>query len=76
MNAKTKDLKMEQSARSADTSDSKNEYLAMFLEIAMENLRKARRHVADEEGKQLLYHAGMTIRTLQQRYDLSERNLG
>jgi hypothetical protein len=46
------------------------------LEDAMESLRKCRRHITDEEGKQLLYHCGMTIRTLQQRYDLSERNLG
>lgn len=48
---------------------------ASNLEDAMESLRKCRRHITDEEGKQLLYHAGMTIRDLQQRYDPSERNL-
>lgn len=49
-------------------------HLATLFEDAMESLRKARRHITDEEGKQLLYHAGMTIRTLQRRYDPIERN--
>jgi hypothetical protein len=42
---------------------------AKHLEDAMDSLRKCQSHITDEDGKQLLYHAGMTIRTLQNKYD-------
>jgi hypothetical protein len=47
--------------------------LDKLFEDAIENLRQARRHVTDDEGRQLLYHAGLTLRTLQERYALSKR---
>jgi hypothetical protein len=48
--------------------------VAKHLEEAMEALRKCRQYIKDEDGRALLYHAGMTIRDLQTRYDESERS--
>lgn len=47
--------------------------IAKHLEDALESLRRCREHIKDEDGRTLLYHAGMTIRDLQTRYDESEQ---
>ena len=46
--------------------------IAGHLNDAMESLRKCRCLVEDKETMALLYHAGMTIRTMQQRLDPEE----
>lgn len=47
--------------------------VAEHLRDAINSLSECVGRVPDADSKELLYHAGMTIRTLQQKLDPSER---